>query len=86
LAQRHPGQRVLIVAHGAIISSVLDRWGTEGKGDWARLDPHNCAVSELTWDGQSWRVELLNDISHLPPEATAAVLPSYDPEAETARL
>ncbi len=85
LAERHPGQRVLIVAHGAIISSVLDRWGAGGKGDWTRLDPHNCAVSELTWDGQSWRVELFNDISHLPPEATAAVLPSYDPEAETAR-
>lgn len=83
LAEQHPDQRIVIVTHGGIISCLLDVWLGERNGDWVRWDPHNCAVSELIWDGQQWRGEVINDISHLPPEAVAAVLPAYNPEAET---
>lgn len=82
LATRHPGQRVVVVTHGGIISCLLDIWLGDRTGDWVRWDPHNCAVSELVWDGAHWRGEVINDISHLPPEAVVEVLPSYNPEAE----
>lgn len=81
LAQRHPDQRIVLVTHGGIISCLLDLWLGDNTGDWVRWDPHNCAVSELVWDGQRWHGELINDISHLSPEAVVEVLPSYNPEA-----
>lgn len=82
LAERHPGQRILLVTHGGIISAVLDIWFGGNSGDWVRWDPHNCAVSELIWDGAHWRSVYINDISHLPPEAIVPVLPAYNPAAE----
>jgi broad specificity phosphatase PhoE len=66
LVVAHPGETVLVVSHGGLIGAVLARWFGEGREDWARWDPHNCAVSVLRWDGARWHGELLNDISHLP--------------------
>ncbi|MFZ1768813.1 MAG: histidine phosphatase family protein [Caldilinea sp.] len=83
LAEQHPDQRIIIVTHGGIIGCLLDSWFGGRTGDWVRWDAHNCAVSELVWDGAQWRGEVINDISHLPPEAVVAVLPAYNPEAET---
>lgn len=81
LAERHPNQRIVLVTHGGIISCLLDNWIGERTGDWVRWDPHNCAVTELVWDGATWRGKTINDISHLPPEAVTDVLPAYNPEA-----
>uniref|UniRef100_A0A7C1FDX2 Histidine phosphatase family protein n=1 Tax=Caldilinea aerophila TaxID=133453 RepID=A0A7C1FDX2_9CHLR len=80
LAERHPGQRIVLVTHGGIISCVLDAWVGGHTGDWIRWDPHNCAVSELVWDGERWRAERINDISHLPPEAVTEDIPAYHPD------
>ncbi len=82
LAAQHPGERVVIVTHGGIISCLLDIWLGDRSGDWVRWDPHNCSVSELVWDGEAWRSAYVNDISHLPPEAVIDVLPAYNPAAE----
>jgi len=81
LADRHRGQRIVLVTHGGIIGCLLDNWIGERTGDWVRWDPHNCAVSELVWDGERWHGKTINDISHLPPEAVIDVLPAYNPEA-----
>lgn len=67
LVERHPGQTVLVVTHGGFISSVLATWLGGHPGVWRQYDPHNCAVSLLILDGESWRGEMVNDISHLPP-------------------
>lgn len=82
LTARHPGRRIVIVTHGGVISCLLDLWIGGRTGDWVRWDPHNCAISELIWDGERWSGESINDISHLPPEAIVEVLPSYNPEAQ----
>ena len=47
LAARHPGQTVLVVTHGGVISTVLASWFGSGPDDWRSYDPHNCAVSVL---------------------------------------
>ena len=82
LAAQHPGERIVLVTHGGIISALLDIWFGGNSGDWVRWDPHNCAVSELAWDGTQWRSVYVNDISHLPPDAIVQVLPAYNPAAE----
>lgn len=85
LAERHPGQRIVLVTHGGVISCVLDAWVGDRSGDWIRWDPHNCAVSELVWDGERWRAESINDVSHLPPEAVTDVVPAYSSEQRNDR-
>ncbi|MCB0039247.1 MAG: histidine phosphatase family protein [Caldilinea sp.] len=85
LTEAHPGERIVLVTHGGIISCLLDVWLGSGTGDWIRWDPHNCAVSELVWDGERWHGEVVNDISHLPPDAVIEVVPSYVPEMEKTR-
>ena len=80
LAEAHPNQRIVLVTHGGIISCLLAVWLGNNSGDWIRWAPHNCAVSELYWDGERWCGEVVNDISHLPPDGVIEVIPSYAPE------
>ena len=77
LTTRHPEQTVLVVTHGGVIGTALASWFGAGPDDWRSYDPHNCAVSVLEWDEKGWRARLLNDITHLPPEAVVTdVLPA----------
>lgn len=69
LARRHPGETIVVVTHGGVISNALAQWFGNGPGDWARFDAPNCAISVVEWDGKRWHPVLLNDTSHLPPEA-----------------
>jgi broad specificity phosphatase PhoE len=69
IAARHPRQRVLVVTHGAYISSVLATWLSGDARNWRSFDPPNCAVSIVVQEGEGWRGELVNDISHLPLSA-----------------
>lgn len=71
LAVRHPGQRLLVVTHGAFISSVLSTLIEGDLGNWRAYDAPNCAISILAQQQNGWYGELLNDISHLPPSALA---------------
>lgn len=76
LVARHPGQTVLMVTHGALLSNVLATWLGDGPQDWKRWDPPNCAITVLQSNGSRWNSILLNDVSHLPPEG-AAKTPDY---------
>jgi probable phosphoglycerate mutase len=69
LAARHSGLNVLVVTHGAFISSVLATWLSGDARNWRSFDPHNCAISVLIKVEEGWRGELVNDISHLPLSA-----------------
>lgn len=82
LARRHPGERIVIVTHGGVIGCLLDLWIGGCTGDWVRWDPHNCAISELRWDGERWHGESIKQTSHLPPEAIIEILPAYNPDAQ----
>lgn len=77
LAARHQGQNLLVVTHGAFISSVLATWLGAHAGEWRAFDPHNCAVTILIREEEGWRGELVNDISHLPLAARADYTPDY---------
>jgi probable phosphoglycerate mutase len=78
LTTRHLGQTVLVVTHGGVIGTVLASWFGAGPDDWRSFDPHNCAVSVLEWDEGGWRGQVLNDITHLPPEAVVNFKAAYE--------
>ena len=71
LAAQHGGQRVLVVTHGAYISSVLATWLDGDPRNWRSYDAPNCGVSWLVRESGNWRGDLVNDISHLPITARA---------------
>jgi broad specificity phosphatase PhoE len=77
IANRHPGESIIVVTHGGVISRLLDVWLGGNNGDWVRWDPHNCAVTVVEWDGAAWRGLLVNDVTHLAPELVATALPEY---------
>jgi probable phosphoglycerate mutase len=79
IAERHPHETVIVVTHGGFIANVLSGWLGEGPGEWRKWEAHNCAITilesigpeniELENTGKGWRGVLINDITHLPPEA-----------------
>jgi broad specificity phosphatase PhoE len=77
LAQRHQGQSVLIVTHGAFISSVLATWLGGDPRNWRSYDPPNCAISIIALTPAGWRGDLVNDISHLPVAARVEYQAEY---------
>ena len=77
LADRHPGQTVLVVTHGGYIGNVLAAWLSKNGEDWRAFDPPNCSITVLHRDGSRWQGELVNDITHLPAAARVDYTPDY---------
>jgi probable phosphoglycerate mutase len=69
LASFHPDRTVLVVTHGGVIRNLLGLWIGNGPDDWQRWKADNCSITILERKGQRWYPFLLNDTSHLPPEA-----------------
>ncbi|WP_019585682.1 histidine phosphatase family protein [Deinococcus apachensis] len=70
-AHLRPGQTLILVTHGVAISAALSELlALDFQSNWAsRATLHvNTALSELTWDGESWQTVRLADASHLPTE------------------
>lgn len=64
----HPGRRILVVAHGALMASFLQ----VALGITERIRMENTACTLLQWDGNHWTCQYFIDASHLdelqPPE------------------
>lgn len=67
LAARHPGGRVLVIAHGGVLNSLfyhtLDLALTEPRR-W-RFSLFNTAINVFSVSGDVWRLDTWGDISHL---------------------
>lgn len=63
-ARRYPGGRIIAVSHGALINGALAAisGGEVGSGK-TRL--HNACINVVVRDGSGWRIETINDVSHL---------------------
>lgn len=70
LPKAHAGERVLVVTHGGLIRSVLNRLLPL---DDPRLIVDNTSITELEYfhDGDEWRIDALNRIDHLGQRKTA---------------
>lgn len=69
IAERHPGQTVLVVSHGAASRQFFDAitsGGAElGEGEPAMYAGRQTAINRLEFQGGQWRIISLNDIRHL---------------------
>ncbi|RWZ54942.1 histidine phosphatase family protein [Halobacillus fulvus] len=63
LKQNHPGENVLIVSHGALISHMLQELTGQ---DEFQQHIKNTAVTEVEWREGKWECLLLNCVDHLP--------------------
>jgi broad specificity phosphatase PhoE len=69
LAAAHPGERIVVVSHGAALTIALGLLLDDHYAEWNRM-MKNCAISELAF---APKAELLsfNQREHLPSENTA---------------
>ena len=65
LALRHPGQCILVVAHGGVLSSFFYRAMQMPLSEPRRFSNVNAAISSFTVAGDSWRLDTWGDIAHL---------------------
>jgi probable phosphoglycerate mutase len=63
IAAAHPDQRVLVVAHGGVIGTILSI-ATQGR-PFAFIGADNASISELIVSGADWSVRRFNDTAHL---------------------
>lgn len=79
LADTHPGQTILAVTHGGIVCNVMAAWVGNGLDEWAKWEPHYCAITILQWERERgrWRALAFSDIAHLPAELIVHQEPPY---------
>ncbi len=63
IALRHPGQTVILIAHGIVIRvlllSLLDHLQP---ADFDRIAIDFASINDLRWDGHRWRAHALNQV------------------------
>ena len=69
IVRRHRGERVAVVSHGITLRCLLSRITGFDLRDREHLPMLlNTSVTVLRWDRGVYRMELFNDVSHLPPQ------------------
>ncbi len=65
IVMAHSGERILVVAHGGVIASLVAQIVGDDPNDWRRYRIDNCSVThiELATDGPV--THLMNDVVHL---------------------
>ena len=66
VAERHDGQTVAIFSHGMVMRGVLQRLFFPEKDNLGHSE--NTAVTKLVYENGTYRLEYLNDDSHIPYE------------------
>lgn len=72
---KHPGEHVIVVAHGGILGVAIAHYMTGDRRKWRDYILANCSISRLTVQGDEVTLHCVNDVSHLadltPEEAEA---------------
>ncbi len=61
-------QRVLVVAHGAVINTILQEYHNDALGE-GRVKLWNGCLTDLHWGHDSWVVRSYNQVGHLSEHA-----------------
>ena len=67
IADEHPGERIVVVAHGGIVAATFVALGelpTRMATDIA-YETVNTSMTEWRWTGSEWRLVRFNDAAHL---------------------
>lgn len=73
IAAGHPDQRVLVVAHGGVIGSILAQ--ATGSSGWAFVGSDNASISHIVVNGPRWILRRFNDTTHLDPRLSVQPAP-----------
>lgn len=88
IVARHPGEHVIVVAHGGILGIAIAYYMTGSSERWRDYVLANCSISRLTVQGDDVTLHAVNDVSHLAdltPEEAEAVAEIEELEGEAAR-
>ncbi|MDQ6908415.1 MAG: histidine phosphatase family protein [Chloroflexota bacterium] len=90
IVANHPGEHVIVVAHGGVLGIVLAHYLTGNTERWRDYVLANCSISRLTVQGDDVTLHAVNDVAHLaeitPEEAeTAAAIKEHEHEGEATR-
>ena len=61
----HSGERLVVVAHGGVIASLIAQVLGDDPNDWRRYSIDNCSVTHLEFATTGPIAHLLNDVVHL---------------------
>jgi broad specificity phosphatase PhoE len=86
IVARHPGEHVIVVAHGGVLGIALAYYMTGNTERWSDYVLANCSISRLTVREDGVTLHVVNDVAHLadltPEEAEAvAAIEAIDGEA-----
>ncbi|MEN8218669.1 MAG: histidine phosphatase family protein [Pseudomonadota bacterium] len=65
LAQKHPGQRILVVAHGGVLVSLFKHTLGIPLDAPRRFLSLNSSVNVFSYQDQTWTLEVWGDLNHL---------------------
>ncbi len=65
IRRNHPGERVVAVVHGGVISAAVNH--ATGTGGWTFAGAENCSIHHLVLTDEVWMLRAFNDIAHLGP-------------------
>lgn len=65
LAERHLGQRILVVAHNIVLRAYFARLLGIPLADYRLLTQENCCVNVLVWQGGTMQLRTINSVWHL---------------------
>jgi probable phosphoglycerate mutase len=63
IAAAHPNQRVVVVAHGGVIGTLLSI--ATSSRPFAFIGADNASISQLIVNGDNWAIRRYNDVGHL---------------------
>lgn len=75
MVETHPNQRIAVVAHSGVISSVLAWAFPEQRLKWWLTTVSNCSLTRLRVDGAHIELLTVNETQHLAPEVTTVQPP-----------
>jgi broad specificity phosphatase PhoE len=67
IQEKHPNQRIAVVAHAGVISATLSWYLPEKRWRWWRTTVSNCSITRFKIEGNKADLIEVNDIKHLSP-------------------
>jgi broad specificity phosphatase PhoE len=67
ILEKHPNQRIAVVAHAGVISGALSWYIPKKRWRWWRTTVSNCSLTRFKVDGNKAELLAVNDIRHLSP-------------------
>lgn len=65
-AAQHQTERLIVVAHGGVIASVVAQLSGGEINDWSRWLVHNCSITQLSLGGSGeFALQCWNEVGHL---------------------